>query len=114
MVAALTAQNTQGVRAVHVPPADFLRAQLDTLFADVAIAATKTGMLATAAVIETTAERLAHWRAQGQSPILVVDPVMVAKSGDALLDRQAGDDAALVVLAAARLGTTRLIDNLEI
>lgn len=89
VVAALTAQNTQGVRAVHVPPADFLRAQLDTLFADVAIAATKTGMLASAAVIETTAERLAHWRAQGQSPIVVVDPVMVAKSGDALLDRQA-------------------------
>ena len=89
VVAALTAQNTQGVRAVHVPPADFLRAQLDTLFADVAIAATKTGMLASAAVIETATERLAHWRAQGQSPIVVVDPVMVAKSGDALLDRQA-------------------------
>lgn len=89
VVAALTAQNTQRVSAVHVPPVEFLRTQLDTLFADVAIAATKTGMLATAAVIETTAERLAHWRAQGQSPILVVDPVMVAKSGDALLDRQA-------------------------
>ena len=89
VVAALTAQNTQGVRAVHVPPADFLRAQLDTLFADVAIAATKTGMLASAEVIEAATERLAHWRAQGQSPIVVVDPVMVAKSGDALLDRQA-------------------------
>lgn len=85
VVAALTAQNTCGVTAVHVPPTDFLRAQIDTLFADVALAATKIGMLGSAQVAQTVAERLAHWNAAN----VVLDPVMIAKSGDALLARDA-------------------------
>ena len=63
VVAALTAQNTQAVTGVHVPPTDFLRLQIDTLFADVAIRATKIGMLGSAEVTATVAERLAHWQA---------------------------------------------------
>nr|MBL8457359.1 bifunctional hydroxymethylpyrimidine kinase/phosphomethylpyrimidine kinase [Zoogloeaceae bacterium] len=85
VIAALTAQSTRGVAAVHVPPTDFLRAQIDTLFADVALAATKIGMLGSAEVTATVAERLDHWRAAN----VVLDPVMVAKSGDALLARDA-------------------------
>lgn len=85
VIAALTAQNTRGVTAVHVPPTDFLRAQIDTLFADVALAATKIGMLGSAQVTTTVAERLAHWNAAN----VVLDPVMIAKSGDALLARDA-------------------------
>ncbi|HRD32831.1 MAG TPA: bifunctional hydroxymethylpyrimidine kinase/phosphomethylpyrimidine kinase [Rhodocyclaceae bacterium] len=85
VIAALTAQSTRGVTAVHVPPTDFLRAQIDTLFADVALAATKIGMLGSAEVTATVAERLDHWRAAN----VVLDPVMVAKSGDALLARDA-------------------------
>ncbi len=85
VVAALTAQNTQAVTGVHVPPTDFLRLQIDTLFADVSIHATKIGMLGSAEVTTTVAERLAHWRAAN----VVLDPVMVAKSGDSLLAKSA-------------------------
>lgn len=85
VISALTAQNTHAVTAVHVPPVEFLRAQIDTLFADVRVHAIKTGMLANAAIIATVADRLAHW----QAAPLVLDPVMVAKSGDALLEKKA-------------------------
>ncbi|MDY0074033.1 MAG: bifunctional hydroxymethylpyrimidine kinase/phosphomethylpyrimidine kinase [Thauera sp.] len=81
VIAALTAQNTQGVTGVHVPPTDFLRQQLDTLFVDVRIDACKIGMLGSAEVSATVADRLAHW----QAPNIVLDPVMIAKSGDSLL-----------------------------
>ncbi len=85
VIAALTAQNTRGVTGVHVPPVDFLRLQIDTLFADVAIHATKIGMLGSAEVVAAVADRLAHWQARQ----VVLDPVMVAKSGDALLAKNA-------------------------
>lgn len=84
-IAALTAQNTQAVTGVHVPPTDFLRLQLDTLFADVRIDAVKIGMLGSAEVTATAADRLAHWQAAN----VVLDPVMVAKSGDTLLAKNA-------------------------
>ena len=85
VVAALTAQNTQAVTGVHTPPTDFLRLQLDTLFADVKIHAVKLGMLGSADIVRTVAERLAHFAA----PFVVCDPVMVAKSGDHLLAKNA-------------------------
>lgn len=85
VVAALTAQNTQAVTGVHTPPLDFLRLQIDTLFADVRIDATKIGMLASAEVVATVADRLIHFGAQN----IVLDPVMVAKSGDHLLAKSA-------------------------
>ncbi|MBR0568554.1 bifunctional hydroxymethylpyrimidine kinase/phosphomethylpyrimidine kinase [Azoarcus sp. L1K30] len=85
VVAALTAQNTQAVTGVHVPPIDFLRLQIDTLFADVTLHATKIGMLGSAEVTAAVADRLAHWRADN----VVLDPVMVAKSGDSLLAKSA-------------------------
>lgn len=85
VIAALTAQNTRAVAGVHVPPTDFLRLQIDTLFADVALAATKIGMLGSAEVTATVADRLAHWQAAN----VVLDPVMVAKSGDSLLAKSA-------------------------
>lgn len=85
VVAALTAQNTQAVTGVHTPPTDFLRLQIDTLFADVKIHAVKLGMLGSAEIVATVADRLAHFDA----PFVVCDPVMVAKSGDHLLARNA-------------------------
>lgn len=81
VVAALTAQNTRAVTGIWPVPPDFVAQQIDTLFADVAIDAVKIGMLGEAAVIERVAERLAHWQPRHR----VIDPVMVAKSGDALL-----------------------------
>ena len=85
VVAALTAQNTQAVTGVHVPPIDFLRLQIDTLFSDVSLHATKIGMLGSAEVTATVADRLGHWQAAN----VVLDPVMVAKSGDSLLAKSA-------------------------
>lgn len=84
-ISALTAQNTQGVLAVHVPPPAFLRAQIDALFADFQIGAVKLGMLANAEVIHTVADALEAHRVKN----LVLDPVMVATSGARLLEAEA-------------------------
>ena len=85
IIAALTAQNTQGVTGIHAVPPDFIRLQIDTLFSDVRIDAVKIGMLGGERAILAVADRLTHWR----PPHVVLDPVMVAKSGDALLERAA-------------------------
>src|SRR5262245_58795909 len=83
-IVALTAQNTVGVTAVHEVPTEFVRAQLDAVFSDIGVDAAKTGMLFSAAIIETVAEVLAA------HPVpLVVDPVMVASSGAQLLREDA-------------------------
>ncbi|QMU95771.1 bifunctional hydroxymethylpyrimidine kinase/phosphomethylpyrimidine kinase [Microbacterium esteraromaticum] len=84
-ISALTAQNTMGVRAVHVPPAEFLRAQLDALSDDIRIDAVKIGMLADAEVVRT----VSAWLAVHRPATVVLDPVMVATSGDRLLDARA-------------------------
>ena len=89
-IAALTAQHTRGVTAVHVPPMDFLRTQLEACFDDFDIGVVKLGMLANADVIGVVADALAAHR----PPFIVLDPVMVATSGAKLLE-----DAALEALA---------------
>lgn len=85
----LTAQNTRGVTGVHPVPAAFVTEQIATLLDDVTVHATKTGMLGTADVVHAVAAALAGWAA---GPV-VVDPVMVATSGDRLVD----DDAIVAV-----------------
>jgi hydroxymethylpyrimidine/phosphomethylpyrimidine kinase len=85
VIAALTAQNTRAVTGVLPIAPDFVALQIDTLLADVRIDAVKIGMLGEAPVIAAVAERLAHWKAER----VVLDPVMVAKSGDALLAKDA-------------------------
>ncbi|PRZ02634.1 hydroxymethylpyrimidine/phosphomethylpyrimidine kinase [Isoptericola sp. CG 20/1183] len=89
-VTALTAQSTRGVSAVHVPPPSFLAQQLDTLRADVAMDGVKIGMLASAEVAEVVARWLDGSGPAGRPPV-VVDPVMVATSGDRLLEPAAED-----------------------
>ncbi|HZO62292.1 MAG TPA: bifunctional hydroxymethylpyrimidine kinase/phosphomethylpyrimidine kinase [Gaiellaceae bacterium] len=79
-IVALTAQNTVGVDAVLEVPPEFVRAQLEAVFSDIGVDATKTGMLFSAAIVETVADFLAEHRVP-----LVVDPVMVASSGARLL-----------------------------
>lgn len=80
-ITALTAQNTVGVRAVHVPPAEFLHEQLDAVSADLRVDAVKIGMLAEAEVVEVVAD----WLVSHRPPHVVLDPVMVARSGHRLL-----------------------------
>ena len=88
-ITAITAQNTMAVTAVQAMPADLVIAQIEAVAADIHVHATKTGMLASAAIVEAVAATIAEL----QLPHVVVDPVMVAKSGDRLLD----DDALLAM-----------------
>lgn len=89
VVTALVAQNTEGVREIHLPPVEFLRAQLDAVSDDVAIDGVKVGMLGTVEVIDTVAAWWDDLTAAGVRPVLVIDPVMVATSEDRLLKADA-------------------------
>lgn len=81
-ITAITAQNTIGVTAAEPVAADLVTAQMEAVAGDIEIHATKTGMLATAAIVEAVAAAIEEL----ELPLLVVDPVMVAKSGNRLLD----------------------------
>jgi hydroxymethylpyrimidine/phosphomethylpyrimidine kinase len=85
VITALTAQNTQGVHGIHNVPAAFIRAQIDAVFSDLDVAAVKIGMLSQIASIEAVAQGLAAHSARN----IVLDPVMVATSGDRLLAPEA-------------------------
>ena len=102
-ITALTAQNTRGVRGVHVPPASFLRAQLDAIGDDVRVDAVKIGMLADAEVIA----EVDSWLRAHRPPTVVLDPVMVSTSGDRLLDA-AAEQALCALLPLADLITPNL------
>ena len=85
VVTALTAQNTHEVAAVHAVPPAFVTAQIDAVASDLPVGAVKTGMLMSPEVVEAVAEGITRWEL---APV-VVDPVMVSKSGDALLEPDA-------------------------
>lgn len=104
-IAALTVQNTRGVRAIHVPPSDFLRQQLDALSDDIVIDAVKIGMLADAEAVRT----VIAWLDAVRPSIVVVDPVMVATSGDRLLDT-AAESALRELLERADVVTPNLAE----
>lgn len=84
-ITALTAQNTTGVTGIMEVSPDFLRQQLDMIFSDIRPDAVKIGMVSSGALIEVIAQALADWRAER----IVVDPVMVATSGSALMETEA-------------------------
>ncbi len=84
-ITALTAQNTQSVSGIRDVDPDFIAAQIDAVFDDLAIDAVKIGMLSRPETIEVVAERLRHWRPNW----IVLDPVMVSKSGAKLLQDNA-------------------------
>ena len=107
-IAALTAQHTRGVTAVHVPPTDFLRAQIDACFDDFDIGAVKLGMLASSEVIDEVAAALLHYRSRQSGLPLVLDPVMVATSGAKLLQ----DDALQALRGKLLPACTLLTPNL--
>lgn len=86
VITALTAQNTKGVQAIHDVPAAFVAAQIDSVFSDLEVGAVKIGMLSRPDVIDAVADGLAR-HAQG-IPV-VLDPVMIATSGDRLITGEA-------------------------
>ena len=98
-LAALTAQNTQGVTAIHDVPPDFITAQIDAVFADLDVGAVKIGMLSRAEAVEAVAVALERHRAHN----IVLDPVMVATSG-----------AALIASSAVAALKTRLIPRADV
>ena len=105
VITALTAQNTRGVQAIHDVPADFIAAQIDSVFSDLAVTAVKIGMLSSPATIRAVAEGLAR-HASGLP--IVLDPVMVATSGDRLISEEAVDALRETLLPLATVITPNL------
>ncbi|MCD6359735.1 MAG: bifunctional hydroxymethylpyrimidine kinase/phosphomethylpyrimidine kinase [Armatimonadetes bacterium] len=103
-ITAVTAQNTVEVREFTVLEPELVAAQMDAVLEDIGCDAAKTGMLGTADVVRTVAERLHH---HGVANV-VVDPVMVAKSGDALLAPDAQQAVVEYLLPRARVVTPNL------
>jgi hydroxymethylpyrimidine/phosphomethylpyrimidine kinase len=103
-ITALTAQNTLGVSGVQAVPAEFVTAQIEAVVADIGCHAAKTGMLATAAIVEAVAAAVEAL----DLPNLVVDPVMVAKGGDRLLDEDAVHAIRVVLFRLARAVTPNI------
>ena len=103
-IAAVTAQNTIGVSGVHVLPDDFVTAQIEAVVADLGCDAVKTGMLANSTIVEAVAAAVESF----ELPNLVVDPVMVAKSGDHLLDDEAVHALRWTLVRLARVVTPNI------
>ena len=104
VVTALTAQNTQGIHAIHGPPVAFIEAQLDAVLGDLRIAATKIGMVGNAEAITAIASKLG----KSETGPIVLDPVMVAGSGDPLLEPGAEQALISQLMALADLITPNL------
>jgi hydroxymethylpyrimidine/phosphomethylpyrimidine kinase len=106
VLTALTAQNTQGVSGIHAIPAGFVADQLESVLSDISVAAAKTGMLTSADIIAAVVRRLHN------KPLehLVVDPVMVSKSGHHLLEPDAVKALKRELLPIATLVTPNLAE----
>ncbi len=102
-ITAITAQNTVGVQAAYDLPTELIAAQIESVVSDIGVDVAKTGMLSSPAIIEVVADRVRHWHLR-----LVVDPVMVAKSGDALLQPMAVATLRTVLLPLAEVVTPNL------
>ncbi|MGA1830482.1 bifunctional hydroxymethylpyrimidine kinase/phosphomethylpyrimidine kinase [Rhizobium wenxiniae] len=102
---ALTAQNTQGVTAIHALPPDFVRAEIETIFADISVDAVKIGMIANAEIAQTVAATL---EAHATGIPVVLDPVMVAKGGAPLLASDANQAIMKRLLPLATVITPNL------
>jgi hydroxymethylpyrimidine/phosphomethylpyrimidine kinase len=106
VVTALTAQNTRGVQAIHDVPAEFIAAQLDSVFSDLVVGAAKIGMLSQVPVIEAVAAGLDRHGVKA----VVLDPVMVATSGDRLLNPDAISALKRLLLPRAVVVTPNLLE----
>ena len=104
VLTAVTAQNTLGVTAVHQVPAQTIAAQIDAVLTDIGAGAVKTGMLASSPIIECVVSQLSRHSV----PWLVVDPVMIAKSGDSLLENTAVETLRSRLVPAASVITPNI------
>ena len=106
VLTALTAQNTVGVHGIHEVPPSFVEKQINSVLSDIGADAVKTGMLANGEIIEVIARKLKQYRIRK----IVVDPVMVAKSGDFLLRRDAQEALVKKLLPLATVVTPNLLE----
>lgn len=104
-IVALTAQNTKGVHDVHPVPIDFIKSQISAIADDFEVSCIKTGMLPTKEIISTVVECLQGWP---ERPPLVVDPVMMAASGDPLIDKAAIETLRTSLLPLAAVVTPNM------
>jgi hydroxymethylpyrimidine/phosphomethylpyrimidine kinase len=104
VITALTAQNTSGVAGIHPVPADFVTAQIDAVFSDLAVKAVKIGMVAQLATVDAIVAGLKRWSPNH----IVLDPVMVATSGDRLLAAEAVEALRTKLIPRAALVTPNL------
>ncbi len=104
VITALTAQNTRGVNGIHQVPSDFVTAQIDAVFGDLDVKAVKIGMVAELATIDAIAAGLDRWSPKH----VVLDPVMVATSGDRLLAADAVEALRTKLVPHASLITPNL------
>lgn len=104
VITAVTAQNTKGVAGIHDVPSEFVAAQIDVVFSDLAVGAVKIGMLGRADIIAVVARGLDRHRARN----IVLDPVMIASSGDRLLRADAVDALRRELIPRALLVTPNL------
>ena len=104
VITALTAQNTLGVQGVFEVPPEFVARQIDAVAQDIGADVTKIGMLSSGAIIESVAQKIREYHL---TP-LVIDPVMVAKSGDSLLHAEARDTLIRTLLPLATVVTPNL------
>jgi hydroxymethylpyrimidine/phosphomethylpyrimidine kinase len=104
VITALTAQNTQGVTGIHQVPRDFVTAQIDAVFSDLEVKAVKIGMVSQLEVIDAIAAGLDRWSPKH----VVLDPVMVATSGDRLLASDAVEALRTKLIPRASLITPNL------
>ena len=104
VITALTAQNTNGVTGIHQVPADFVTSQLDAVFGDLDVKAVKIGMVAQLSTIDAIAAGLTRWAPKH----VVLDPVMVATSGDRLLAMDAVEALRTKLIPRASLITPNL------
>jgi hydroxymethylpyrimidine kinase/phosphomethylpyrimidine kinase len=106
VITALTAQNTVGVQAIHEVPARFVEKQIDSVLSDIGVDAVKTGMLANQEIIEVVSKKIKQYKVKK----VVVDPVMISKSGAALLRKDAQDILIKNMIPLALVVTPNLME----
>jgi hydroxymethylpyrimidine/phosphomethylpyrimidine kinase len=106
VLTALTAQNTLGVQAIYEVPVPFVEKQIDSVLSDIGADAIKTGMLANAEIVEVVAKKMKQYQVEK----VVVDPVMVAKSGDSLLRKDAQEALIKRLIPLAMVVTPNLME----
>jgi hydroxymethylpyrimidine/phosphomethylpyrimidine kinase len=106
VITALTAQNTVGVQGIHEIPARFVERQIDSVLSDIGADAIKTGMLSNEEIIEVVGKKIKQYKVRK----VIVDPVMVSKSGDSLLRRDAQDALIKKLIPLAWVVTPNLME----